>query len=79
MENGFILSFVYNNKKYNLNTIFIRFGYIYQFHISIENSTLIFERDEEQQYRVIDSSPEGTKVDKDFLKAVIANLSKLQE
>ena len=77
MGNSFILSFVYNNKTYNLNTKFVRLGYIYQFHIAIENSTLIFEKDEEQQYRVIDPNRGITKVDKDFLQAVINNLSKL--
>ncbi|HUN01262.1 MAG TPA: hypothetical protein PLS00_00290 [Niabella sp.] len=79
MENNFILSFIHNNKSYDLNTKFIRLGFIYQFHILIENSTLIFERDEERQYRVIDTNPLGTNVDKDFLQAVIHHLSKLQE
>ena len=78
MENSFILSFVHNSKSYDLNTKFIRLGFIYQFHILIENSTLIFERDEERQYRVIDTNPLGTIVDKNFLQAVIDNLSKLQ-
>ena len=77
MENSFILSFVHNDKTYNLNTKFIRLGYIYQFHIAFENNTLIFEKDEEQQYRVIDSNPGGTQVDKEFLQTVITNLSKL--
>ena len=79
MENSFILSFIHDNKTYNLNTKFIRMGFIYQFHIAIENKTLIFERDEEQQYRVIDTDPKGSEVDKDLLQAVISNLSKLHE
>jgi len=79
MENNFILSFVHSNKTYHLNTKFIRLGYIYQFHIAIENNTLIFQRDGEQQYRVIDANPTGSKVDTDFLQAVISNLSKLHE
>jgi len=79
MENSFILSFVYDNKTFHLNTKLIRLGYIYQFHIAIENNTLIFERDEEQEYRVIDTNPAGSKIDTDFLQAVITNLSKLQE
>jgi len=79
MENSFILPIVYDNKTYNLNTKFVRLGYIYQFHIAIENSTLIFERDEEGHYRVIDTNPAGTKVDKEFLQAVISNLSKLHD
>ena len=79
MENSFILSFVHDNKTYNLNTKFVRLGYIYQFHISIGNGTLIFERDEEQRYRVIDTNPAGSKIDKEFLQTVITNLSKLQE
>jgi hypothetical protein len=79
MENSFIFSFVHDNKTYNLNTKFIRLGFIYQFHISIENKTLIFERDEEQQYRVIDTDPTGPKVDKGFLQAIIANLSRIHE
>lgn len=77
MENSFILSFVHNNKTYNLNTKFVRLGYIYQFHIAVENKTLIFERDEEQQYRVIDTDPKSSGVDKDLLQAVITNLSNI--
>lgn len=79
MENSFTLSFVHDNKTYNLNTKFIRLGFISQFHIAIENKTLIFERDEEHQYRVIDTDPKGSEVDKDLLQAVISNLSKLHE
>lgn len=79
MENSFILSFVHNGKSYDLNAKFIRLGFIYQFHIFIENGTLIFERDEQEHYRVIDTNPLGTKVEKDFLQAVINNLMKLQE
>jgi hypothetical protein len=77
MENSFILSFVHDNKTYNLNSKFIRLGFIYQFHIAIGNKTLIFERDEEQQYRVIDTDPTEPEVDKNFLQAIIANLSRL--
>lgn len=77
MENSFILSFDYDNKTYHLNTKFIRMGYIYQFHIVIENKTFIFERDEEQEYRVIDTDPKVKEVDKGLLQTVINNLSKL--
>lgn len=79
MENSFTLTFIHNNKTYNLSTKFIRLGFIYQFHIAIENKTLIFERDEEQQYRVIDTDPKGSEVDKALLQTVIANLSNLYE
>lgn len=78
MENSFIFSFGHDNKTYNLNTKFIRLGFIYQFHISIENNTLIFERDEEGRYRVIDTQA-GSNVDKNFLQAVITNLSNLHK
>lgn len=77
MENSFILSFIHNYKTYNLNTKFIRLGFIYQFHIAVENKTLIFERDEEQQYRVIDTDPKSSEVDKDLLQAIITNLSNI--
>lgn len=58
---------LYNGQPHDLNTKFIRLGFIYQFHIAVENNTLIFERDEEGKYRVIDANPHGSKADKVFL------------
>lgn len=56
MDDGFVLQVATNGKEYNLAAKFIRIGYIHQFHVDIDGRTLIFEFDEERNYRVIDTS-----------------------
>ncbi|MBW7892603.1 MAG: hypothetical protein H3C48_16575 [Chitinophagaceae bacterium] len=79
MDDSFILTVPYNGKNYELNTKFIRLGFIYQFHIGIEGRTFIFERDEEHGYRVIDTAANGKEIDKSLLKAIVDKLSSLQD
>lgn len=75
MEDSFILNVSYNGKTEPLQTKLIRLGFTYQFHIGIMGRTLIFERDEERNYRVIDTDSHGKQVDPAFLQAVIDTLS----
>lgn len=69
---GFTLSFTHQGKQYDLEAKFVRLGYIHQFHINYENRTLIFEFDEERQYRIMDagSSAGLNNIDKDFAEAM---------
>ena len=75
MEDSFILNISHNGKTEQLQTKLIRLGFTYQFHISIMERTLIFERDEERNYRVIDTDSHCKQVDPDFLQAIIHRLS----
>jgi len=79
MDDGFILSLEYKRKLYELKAKFCRVGYIHQFHIEVENRTLIFEFDEERNYRVIDGSDSSKAIDPDFLQAIVNKISSLHE
>jgi hypothetical protein len=76
MEDNFILPITYKGKEYELNSRFVRLGYIYQFHIAVEERTLIFERDEEGEFRVIGDGKEG-KLDMGLVGVIVETLGKL--
>lgn len=75
MENSFILNITHNGKTEQLQAKLVRLGFTYQFHISIMGRTLIFEQDEERNYRVIDTDNRGKKIEADFLQTIIYKLS----
>lgn len=75
MEDSFTLNVTHKGKTEQLQAKLIRLGFTYQFHVGIMGKTLIFERDEERNYRVIDTDSHGKQVDPDFLQAVINKLS----
>lgn len=77
MEDGFLLPVPYQGETLELDAKFVRLGFIYQFHISVEGRTLIFERDEEQEYRVIDTAASGRETDPRLLEAVVETLKAL--
>ncbi|WP_026632801.1 hypothetical protein [Dyadobacter alkalitolerans] len=52
-------------------------GYTYQLHIQIEDKTLIFEQDEQHQYRVIRQPGDETKVSKGLIEAIVSSLQSL--
>jgi hypothetical protein len=78
MSDGFVLSVPYKGNVHEFNTRLVGLGYIYQFHTIIEGRTLIFERDEERNYRVIDTSNSGNTIDGKLIEAVIGRLLALQ-
>ena len=79
MEESFLLSVPYNGRTHEVTTKFIRLGFIYQFHIGIEDRVLIFERDEERNYKVIDITPNSNRIDKSLLQVIVEKLSSLQD
>lgn len=58
MSESFIISFMYAGKSYDIESKFVRVGYIHQFHLNVLNVPLIVEYNEERNYRIID--PDGT-------------------
>lgn len=78
MDDGFILTVNYNGKIYELETKFVRLGYIHQFHILIDGRTLVVEFDEERNYRVIDTLADTSKpMDTELLEKIVAKVSSL--
>ncbi|GGB77011.1 hypothetical protein [Dyadobacter sediminis] len=52
-------------------------GYTYQLHVDIEGRTLILEKDDAGEYRVISMSGDSEKVNKSLVAAVVATLQSL--
>jgi hypothetical protein len=76
MEDNFILPVTYKGKEYELSSRFVRLGYIYQFHVVVEEHTLIFERDEENSFRVIGNNNDS-KTDIGLLQVIVERLNTL--
>jgi len=79
MEEGFKLNVSYKDKEYELETKFVRIGYVHQFHVCIDNSTLIFEFDEERNYRVIDATNSAKQLDNILIEKIVEKISSLHK
>lgn len=79
MTEPFLLPVSYKGLSYDFPARLALLGYIYQFHIEMEGRVLIFEKDDERNYRVIDNTPNAKPVDKHLLEAVIHSLVALQD
>ena len=78
MDNSFTLPFEFNGKKYEPEAVFVRIGFIHQFHIQLSEHRLIIEFDEERNYRVINA--EGSKditIGPEVLKILVDKVSSL--
>ena len=52
-------------------------GYTYQLHIQVEGRTLVFEKDDEGEYRVIDAAHHDGHIDKGLVAAIVDTLRAL--
>ncbi|HEY1032085.1 MAG TPA: hypothetical protein VGD89_09940 [Flavipsychrobacter sp.] len=78
MDDGFILTVEYKGKTYELETKFVRIGFIHQFHVHVDGRTLVFEFDEEGDCRVIDASGDISKpMDAGLIEAIVHKVSSL--
>ncbi len=53
MEHFFVLPVNYKGEALNIKSRLVTFGYVYKFYIIVNGSELVFEKDDEQNYRVI--------------------------
>jgi len=53
MDDGFLLPVTYQGKEYEFETGFQRYGYIHRIAVNINNVTVLFEPDEERNYRAL--------------------------
>jgi hypothetical protein len=61
MDEPFILELIFQNKTYELETGFQRYGYIYRIAVTIDGLTVLFEPDEEGNYRALVSQEQIEK------------------
>lgn len=78
MEHYFELPVNYNGEERNFKGRLVTFGYLYKFNIAVDGQELVFEKDDEQQYRVLKAEEKGNKsIDPGLLQVIIEVLSNL--
>lgn len=60
MDNSFEIPVIFNGKELLFKSRLVTFGYIHKFEVDVDGEQIIFEPDEEGQYRAI-SLPSITK------------------
>jgi len=71
MDESFFIPVHYKGREYQLEATLQRRGYLPAFHVSIEGTMVIFERDEEGSFRALIPSEEKGKVpDNGLLQAI---------
>ncbi len=80
MEHFFELPVTYKGEELSLPGRLVAFGHAYRFHITINDQEFIFEKDDEQHYRVLHAEGQPDKpVDNGLLAAIIDTLKSLQD
>ncbi|AYD47373.1 hypothetical protein [Arachidicoccus soli] len=78
MEHYFDLPVSYNGIEHNYKGRLVTFGYVYKFYIVIDGLEYVFEKDDEQQYRVLSENEQGKKdVDPALIQSIIDTLNVL--
>jgi len=77
MNETIMLPVEHMGTTYDLPLTIVPLGYTYQLHVQIEGKTLILEKDDLGEYRVMDMSGNSKKVDKSFIAAIVATLQSL--
>ena len=78
MSERILLPVTYLGQELELPLSVVPWGYNYQLHIEISDRILIFEKDENREYRVIDNSGITKPVAQGFVEAIIDSLNAIQ-
>ena len=80
MEHFFELPVVYKGEELTLNGRLVTFGYTYKFYIVVEGGEFAFEKDDEQQFRMLSSANVSEKhIDSRLIEVIIDALEKLTD
>ncbi|MDR3678723.1 MAG: hypothetical protein P4L41_02080 [Flavipsychrobacter sp.] len=78
MLEGFELPVVYKGQEMEFGARLVISGYVYQFIIIVNDRDLVFEKDDEGNYRVINYTPAiSVHVDTALLEAIIVSLKEI--
>jgi hypothetical protein len=78
MEQNIELPVEYNGKEMIIDGRLVSFGYSYKLYMMINETEIIFEKDDSQQYRaLIEKDGSSKHVDSGLINAVIAVLNSL--
>ncbi len=78
MDEPFIITITYKGAEQGFTAILQVLGYTHRFHVSVEGIEVIFERDEEGQYRaVIPPEKETKKIDTLLLQSIAKEIENI--
>ncbi|MCF0069322.1 hypothetical protein LZD49_02490 [Dyadobacter sp. CY261] len=77
MNEPILLPIEYSGTTHDLPVTIVPLGYTYQLHVDLGGKTLIFEKDDQDKYRVIDQSGEHSRIDRGFVAAIVNTLDAL--
>lgn len=77
MNETIMLPVDYQGASFELPLTIVPLGYTYQLHIEVEGKTLIFEKDDQGEYRVIDTQHDTGTISKGLVAAIVATLQAL--
>jgi len=77
MNETIMLPVEYMGDSHELPLTIVPLGYTYQLHIQVEGKTLIFEKDDQGEYRVIDAVHDASGASKGLVAAIVATLQAL--
>lgn len=77
MNETIMLPVDYQGLSQELLLTIVPLGYTYQLHIQVEGKMLVFEKDDQGDYRVIDTARNADAVSKGFVAAIVATLQAL--
>lgn len=77
MNETMMLPVEHLGSAYEFPLTIVTLGYTYQLHVQIEGKTLIFEMDDQHQYRVLSQAGEAEKVSKGLVEAIVSTLQSL--
>lgn len=79
MEELIELPVHYNGQVLHFNLKVLAFGYVYKLSVDVEGTEVLFEPDEQRNYRAMLADPDSLKkVDKNLVKAIADTLSSLR-
>ena len=79
MEHFFNLPVIHHDEELLLLGRMVTFGYDYKLYIMINDEEVIFERDEEMKYRVLNVGADNITVDRELLMAAKNALEDLSD
>lgn len=74
---SFDLPVMYKGEERTYPTRAVLYGYAYRFYVLVNDAELVFEKDDEQQFRVLQENPMDTPPDTALLSAIIHSLQQL--
>lgn len=82
MEDHVELPVTYNNQQLNFPARLLNYGYSYKLEVNIDGAKLLFEPDEERNWRALITYEDlnaDSKINVDLLKAIVSSIEQMMK